>query len=117
MKLEFKPEDFVYSMDRQVDNRAIKSAEWANKRLAEMLSSATVVYGTKGVPHNDEKWIFAEDQAMQDTHKALLINIEPIVKECVKHEPDWYHYRDTNDLKCKHCGVELVAKWEEKNND
>lgn len=47
-------------------------------KLEAILQKAVVVYGSKGVPHNDDKWIFSEDQATEDTHQALLINIKPI---------------------------------------
>lgn len=73
-----------------------------------LISSATVVYGD--VTHQD--WYLAE---MGATHKALLIQVESIVKECVKHEPTDVSINEKERFvsKCKR-GVEIVAEWKQK---
>lgn len=125
MKTEFKPEDFLNqgfgfslaSVKRLTDlaNNILPEIKEAWK--AEMLKDATVVYNNANSP----KYNWSPTLIHDDTHKALLINIEPIVKECVKHEPCKHtpYYKGVPDQKnieslCIHCGVELIPEWKEK---
>lgn len=114
MKLEFKPEDFK-EQSFAGTTTIIQAAYDANKRLAEMLSSATVVYNNEKSP----KYNWSPTLIHDDTHKALLINIEPIVKEPCKHEDFMEYPRGVVGVwpkygKCNECGVELVAEWKAK---
>lgn len=110
MKLEFKPEDFpaIYS-----DSTKQMCAEEANKRLAEMLKDAVVVYSAKG----NLNPIWMDQRHLDDTHKALLIDVQPIFKETCRHEnlsqPVWSTTWRSYIAKCE-CGVELVAEWKPK---
>lgn len=121
MKLKFKPEDFKEHFGNTSDEEIYFITRIANYALVEMLLRATVVYGRM------DTFIFSpNDLRDEDTHKALLINIEPIVKEPCKHEPEiivqtfnlkqiGHNYYTLNlNPKCKHCGVYLVAEWKAK---
>lgn len=115
MKLEFKPEMFDEVFGGLKCLEAKKCADIANKRLAEMLLSATVVWGSSKKMFNP-----TTNKTIFDTHKALLINIEPIVKEPCKHEPFQFDPEKpqlgigvTNN-RCRFCNVALVAEWKAK---
>lgn len=93
-----------------------KAARLANARLAEILKDAKVVYGRYDIITNTIS--FSDPQGRQntangheDTHRALLINIEKLPKEPCKHEPlpslTW-------DTACRRCGVLLeIIGWKE----
>lgn len=100
----FKPEDFP-----NVIGLRDEAAEDANKKLQKLIESWPRVYGQKGNSlEGFQSWEMSDS-----THKARLAFIEPIVKEPCQHEPDFINWGYKNP-KCKHCGVELIAKWEEK---
>lgn len=108
MKLEFKPEMFTLMTGESTDSE--RSAKEANEIFNKWLKDATVVYGHE---HNGQMHFFTDPDKATDTHKALLINIESIVKESCKHEPYPESHVDKANF-CKHCGVELIAEWKAK---
>ncbi len=116
----FKPEDFEKSggfeafADREI------AADFANEKLQELIESWPVVYSKHetGSPYYTTKY-------PNDTHKALLAFIEPIVKEPCKHKSIIFNkkvYGNEAEMEtkvidfysCADCGVELIEKWEEK---
>jgi hypothetical protein len=112
MKPFFTPEDFdkpLYN-DQCVMASAIASAN------AKLEREAAVMYGYEQSGH----WYYRSNSDMTgQTHTAMLINIRPIEKKCVKHEPTVFdgHIVSIPFSNCKHCGVELVAKWTEKGSE
>lgn len=115
MKKEFKPADFQDIGYVSLPNMA----KLANKLLpeikeawkAELLKDAVVVYGLKDP---ETYWKNQNDRNLAEV-KALLIQVEPIVKEPCLHEPPLKVYDWKNmEHKCIHCDVELVAEWKEK---
>lgn len=64
-------------------------------------------------------WVYRSTTEAKDenTHTALLIDIQPIEKpKCVKHEPELHKlFKDfgLNNAPCRHCGAKLVAEWRE----
>lgn len=89
---------------------------------AEMLKDAVVVYGQENHAYG---YTITRDNT--DTHKALLINITPIVKEpCKEHIPKIKSSKQIMisdvavahhggcTIVCGDCGVELFAEWKEK---
>ena len=113
-----KPETYV---------DAHKASEIANEILREYLESCPVVWGTVGSVssswHSEKPGTYIQENY---THKARLICIEEIVKECKRHEPanirtQWNPLRGEYDLaypihqygglKCIHCGVQLIPEW------
>lgn len=115
---KFEPSDFLRNDKSLGDHiRSIEMSDKANKKLAEikeswkaeMLKDAVVVYG------NTNTWTTTKF-GDNDKCKALLIQVEPIVKEPCKHEPSTMgSYEGLYYLpKCIHCGVELVAEWKQK---
>lgn len=125
----FKPEDFK-NIYKQVMKQGYMShsagdmwepsyrpediAVEVNAKLNALISDAPVVYKFASA------WLSMN--GTEATHGARLICIEKLVKEPCKHEADFskglapasYLYPVKLMSKCKHCGVELVAKWEEK---
>lgn len=106
MKLEFVPEMFKLMNGESTNSE--RSAKEANEILNKWLKNATAVY------RRDLYW--GERKRDTDTHKALLIKIEPIVKE-----PCSYHFDSVITIsgkyqywegKCELCGAEvkMVAK-------
>ena len=70
----FKPEDFKHS-----SNSPLISSDAADIANAKLEREGKVVYGYQ---HDyDEEWVFHSNESPEEhTHKALLINIEPIAK-------------------------------------
>lgn len=128
MKNFFKPEDFVYGMDRAVDQRAEISCNYANHKLNTLIESSPIVFGTLDADGNfwfpDPKAGCRSGTSTRDTHKARLFGIEPILREPCQHESEVYRNTwndtgprfiiDAQNTKCKHCRVELIAEWKEK---
>jgi uncharacterized protein involved in tolerance to divalent cations len=85
------------------------AANIANRLLDEHLAKCQVVY-----TEMDTGDTWSDNQCLDDTHKAVLFNIEELVKEPCKHEVGrWEHSFGTTSGFCKHCGVKLkVATWE-----
>lgn len=114
----FKPEDFAYDYTDE------EKADTANAKLQKLIEASPVVYGIK----SENQWIKTDVKQNAATHKARLMFIEPIVKECLQHEPEYpiilkagsdgVSYEQVVQLlngtkKCKHCGIELKAEWKE----
>lgn len=115
----FKPEDFLDTKGVYI-YPAHTLANIANKKLQELIESWPVVYSKHetGSPYYTTKY-------PNDTHKALLAFIEPIVKEPCKHKSIIFNkkvYGNEAEMEtkvidfysCADCGVELIEKWEEK---
>lgn len=82
--------------------------------IVKLIEDAPLVYGTLPAIGLWKSFGCADEKS---THSARLICIEPIVKECTRHEPldkfigplvqDWVTV-------CKHCSVELYPEWKVK---
>lgn len=65
---------------------------------------------------DDDSWVWGTSVNKPDTHTARLVAIEEIKREPCKHEADGLisgtvvEY-SLNNIKCRHCGVKLVAEW------
>ena len=125
-KLEFKPEDFkankvisvggCYELTlNSAESRAI--ADVANRIFQDWLAqNSERVYGNiarYGFPNS-----FSKAQLDGNTHTGLLVCIEEIKKKCEEHEPIMVSWLESPfglpECKCKHCGVDLIARWEAK---
>ena len=117
MKPFFKPEDFLHEGDVHLSERVSHMvARLANAKLQKLIEASPVVYGHK---EDSETWTTLS--WVTDNCSARLIYIEPIVKECLQHEPEYPIILKAGSegsillngtKKCKHCGVELKATWE-----
>lgn len=105
MKWKFEPSDFDDQL--LMYGSTLIACEKANRKLDEWRKHATVVYNAEGVD-DGEAW--EKKKYIDATHRALLIDIEPLHKEPCKHEP--YTITNSPDIKCRHCGVKLKARWE-----
>lgn len=90
----------------------------ANAKLDEWRRSATVVYGRN---FDKDDWEYSTSRCSLkggDTHRALLIDIEPIEKKECEHDPIWinkipgWNHAPDSGAECRHCGVKLKATWE-----
>ncbi len=102
----FKAEDFY------VDNRS-HPATIANDLLDKYLATLPRVYGY--VSGNGD-WVFLDTQITSSdyTHTALLFDkrqVEPIKRECVKHEPSGYMVSGDKTPICRYCNVRIEAVW------
>lgn len=77
--LKFTEKDFPLNPFHSITSEYI--ADLANARLAEMLREAKVVYGSPN------PLVWSTEMVHGNTHKALLIGIEELKRECVEHEP------------------------------
>jgi hypothetical protein len=108
MKPVFDPKDFIpFNSDKFTANDI---ADIANAKLQKLINEAPVV---TGFCDDDKDYRYSTYDSPSDTHKARLMFIEPIKKECVKHEPP-KSYESTQRIFCVHCGVELFATWSPK---
>lgn len=134
----FKPEDFQIRIEfvdmypsavviyHMLEEYKIKLAEQANLKLSSEIEKWPVVYswqGYPGVTPLTNEWTTMEG-CPDTTHQARLAFIEPIEKKECEHHPEAMdlHITSTNQIiinkiKCKHCGIELEAKWVVKNAD
>ena len=86
----------------------------ANKTIQKLIDASPVVY----VKKHDYPGGFSFDifgfQRDDSTHQAHLLFIEEIPKKECEHEPHtkFDHIDKGIHIECKHCGVELKAKWE-----
>jgi len=102
MKFRFKPEDFRNILPSHTNIIAAT----ANHLLDEHLAKCTVVYGVLG---KYLAWYRARET--EDTHKAILFNIEELVKEACNHEVIGQPFAHV--IYCKKCGIKLKpATWE-----
>ncbi len=115
----FKVNDFLKCIGSGNTHITInEAAEIAQAKLNKLLESAVVVFSSKGDP-----WYRYDDEKPEesDTHQALLIQVEPLVKEECKHipypggvprqklnEPGYWY------TTCVACGIELEAHWKAK---
>lgn len=106
----FKPEDFAGHSNGDIycDHRA---ASFANKILSDYLDKEGVrVYGWfdgDGACRFSELKIIGSDKG-EASHTAILINIEPIVKErCSEHEVEVTGLGGSMTYKCRVCGIKL----------
>lgn len=114
MKLEFKQDFFKKHFGNISAEEIDFLTRITNQCLAEMLASAPVVYGDIQQDGFANYWTDSKLGKDYGAKKALLINIQPIVKEPCRHEPTEIFYSYTgNTYYCK-CGVELVAEWKVK---
>ena len=110
------PKDFEYhSHDFGEMGKFIKldyAANITNEKFKRWLNLWPVVYCVKD-PNNN--WMANGDKGFDDTHIALLANIEEILKTECKHDP--YLLHDSHDslgtVLCKYCGIKLQAHWSE----
>lgn len=118
MKQLFTPEDF-----KPVTWYADEVANLANAKLAKLIESWPVVYGSSKRPLDG----WNEKSYESSTHKARLAFIEELPKPECKHDPlvtvETKHIKKSDSplfrteyshAVCRLCGVEIVAKWEEK---
>ena len=116
MKQIFKPEDFKTDYPNLTCNDV---ANIANNKLKKLMESWPVVYANKTHGGNYEEWF--KDPYPGHEVIARLAFIEPIKRECEKHEPDplnpiiaWHNTQGATVIFCRHCGVSLEATWREK---
>jgi hypothetical protein len=128
----FKPEDFLGTCGARASLSRELCAQVANTKLQALIEAATTVYGYGETPMASSLWNMngPETERSAHTHQARLMFIEKLpVKECV-HEGfsvetptllvDWSSTGQIipsrtvmkTNFRCKHCGVELKAKWE-----
>lgn len=115
-KIKFVPADFKWGAVTKIP--LVEAAHLANRRLAEMLSEhAIVVYGAMGYQGREWSTLQRSDKGrtlipsnfINDTHRALLINVEEIEKKVCEHKPEVNAF---NLFRCEHCKVPIKPKWE-----
>jgi hypothetical protein len=117
MKIERPDWDSFHGSDTLNDTYVSELQFWFDKNVEpinKMLEEGIEVEGqrVRRTDGGEEFWKFLSGKPLYETHKALLINIQPI--EC-EHEPvssDWTVVDDQFVGPCKHCGKKLKAKWE-----
>lgn len=82
-KLQFTAEDFssfseIYVGDDTFTALTLRASSIANARLAEMLKGAKVVYGHWSGVYRGFGESYSDKNNSENTHRALLINIEEI---------------------------------------
>ncbi len=107
MKPFFKPHNFITAMttDEYVPDHV---ADIANAKLQNLIEASPKAYG------NSTQFDIVSKPTSSDTHSAVIMFIEEIPKKDCAHEPSWgvhLSFRE-NIATCKHCGIELKAKWE-----
>jgi hypothetical protein len=126
----FKPEDFDEPKYRSGNETYFFSPHdlqlIAARANAKLEREGARVTGSR----RTDVWVMSEMICKQpvfpDTHQALLVCIEELPKEPCKHEPQFGVVMADDEgtidfskalpviVKCKHCGVELVAEWKER---
>lgn len=108
-KLVFELKDFSrdfmshgLSKDLAVQQAQAKFDNW----FKENIENAPVIYVRAG---KNCGWLGSTDNLKGDTHKARLVDIQEIKKDC-KHEPP-KSYESTQRIFCVNCNIELVAEW------
>jgi hypothetical protein len=132
MSFCFKPSDFKSNGVVQLIFRSVRdedavtcvdAADKANALLKEYVASLPVVATIKLAGEEDNAWHEYTRTAYYNvdykpTHSARLWDVSELPRSaCVagEHEADMESIARPNtlrDLKCKHCGVKLKAKWE-----
>lgn len=122
----FKSSDFDPGGPVASDGENLCTYSWAaniaNKRIEAYnaeIESWPVVYGSKtshiaATGLDWQQWR-SEKPAPEDTHVGRIAFIEELPKvECI-HINKLYGYKNCEPwAKCEDCGIELVAKWEQK---
>lgn len=114
MREFFKPEDFGPMIDNGTS--WIYVAEICNKKLNQLVESWPTVYSFMNHPYANGWDDMSKFPNKNPSHQARLALIEEYTK-CEKHEPEHVFIGPETgnwSTKCKHCGVELQAKWSEK---
>ena len=114
MKLEFKPEDFdIHWVDAEYLDIKKKAASIANFILKQYIKEYGKIVARSEISR--QCWQETIDNVRQQTHRAVLINIEEI-GPCV-HEP----MSDDHEMgmqylgKCKFCKRHIKpTRWEEE---
>lgn len=106
-----------------------KACQLANAKFDAWLAEQAVVYG---IPERNWSTEYREQyNGPKDTHRALLINIEPLAPKvkCEQHEPTT---KDTRQIisqgaaidnllgctvVCRKCGTKLSAVWKESDEE
>lgn len=117
MKSVFTADDF----DLGFRLNSVDIAAIANAKLAQIIESWPVVYGTADTHCLSNLTLSKEKYS---THVGRLAFIEELPKEPCKHEPEVYrntynntgpqYIIDADHARCKHCDTELVATWTPK---
>lgn len=102
----FKPHDFNEIMSNE------GLAKEANILLNDWLArEGKVVYGDS---YRDD---WTEDKLEDSEYQAVVLNIKPIEKKCVEHEPQIYAENNPEISWCINCGKKLKATWTEIEGD
>lgn len=80
---------------------------WVRVCNQHVVENATVVYNNGNSPKYNWSPTFIHD----DTHKALLIEIQPIVKEPCKHLKIQSQLSNLDEGQCMNCGVAVEKGW------
>lgn len=117
MKPIFEPSDFDSweAFPPQMSAKAVM-ARIANAKLEKIMAKWPIGYAT--IKETDNEIIVTSlcpTKHSDATHTARLAFIEPIKRECAKHEPeDGWFMLSRPYVKCKHCNAELEATWKVK---
>lgn len=119
MKLKFEPSDFT-DQDIPCFSTPRKAADMANAKLDAWLAQAAVVYNH----HTNNAWLASASGSTDEnvmkfshTHRALLINIEPIEKKECEHEKvaivtESVMFKGTKPVyKCINCQEYVKPVW------
>lgn len=109
---KFVPEDFAGLGWNKADQCNMVTR--ATTKLYTYLASCPVVYGVPdGLFSESPNAVYRNGMANSNTHRAVLMNIEPLVPEKCEYEPQNYAALQFNEFKCKKCGAKLKATWSE----
>ncbi len=122
MKDMFEPSEIevkVYPDDsiKDVINRTMSAC---NEKLNKLIESWIDVYTETDKPNRLNSAMHSEWTTCKSNYSkysARLAFIEPIKRECVKHEATVNTIKIQDgvwSVKCLQCGVDLVAEWKEK---
>lgn len=104
---KFKPSDFDFEPDSNMQDVIEQAAEQANAALAAHLETCMRVYLAMSDDTREPIEFCSNYVDKQSNMTALLFNMEPLASKPCEHEPEKY-YEGT----CKHCGVKLKLAWE-----
>lgn len=110
-KFKFTPEMFF--KNQHADHIDIyEAASLAQAALDKHIESLPAVF----VKYSRKQWWASQEPLLDDTHTAVLFNLEPIEKaECEHEELCQLSYTGKWSAVwgiCKTCGVKLKATWE-----
>ena len=87
-------------------------AYFANEKFQKFVDASPKAYG------NSTQFDIVSSPTSSDTHSAVIMFIEEIVKEPCKHEPKFHTLMGkkvlefANPPECRICGTKLVLHWE-----